>query len=211
MDEVMRIFGIIILLLSAIVASGQSAEERMAQLRDSVLIENADEQVSLQSESPRIHLGMNAGTGYSIAGGYGSGMNFYAAPVLSVPLANRLTLHAGIVASTFYPVSGHFQNEEGFPGMHSSLALFTAASYRMNERLTLHGSGIKQLVKAPLNSPFSSYPVDNLSLGATFRLGNNLTIGASVNINNRNSYYSPYFMPYGNSFGGFNPCAPFLW
>ena len=156
---------------------------------------------------------MNIGTGYSFASGYGSGMNFYAAPTLTMPVTNRLSVHAGIVASSFYPVTMGPQFEQGgMPSIYSSLALFVAASYRMNDRLILHGSGVKQLANAPINSPFSPYPIDNFSFGATFRLGDNVSIGATISVNNRNGYYNlPGFGHPGNPFGGGSPFSPFYW
>ena len=61
----------------------------------------------------------------------------------------------------------------------------------MNDRLVLHGTGIKQLVSAPV-TPFTPYPIDDLSFGATYKLGDNFTVGASVHMNNWNGYSSPW-------------------
>jgi hypothetical protein len=93
--------------------------------------------------------------------------------------------------------------ETTFPSPYTSLAVFAAASYRMNERLVLHGTGVKNLISAPY-SPFTPYPMDNFSLGATYKLGNNITIGASIQMNNGRGLYAMPFNGY-----GFQP--PYYW
>ena len=99
------------------------------------------------------------------------------------------------------------------PGSFNSLAVFVAGSYRMTDKLILHGAGIKQLVSAPV-TPYTPYPIDNLSLGATYKIGDNITIGASVNMINSSGYRMGYpASSYGN-FGNFgNPFhpTPFGW
>ena len=99
------------------------------------------------------------------------------------------------------------------PDSFNGLAIFGAASYRMNDKLILHGSGIKQLVSAPV-TPFTPYPMDNLSLGATYKLGNNITIGASINMRNYGSGNTIMGYPATSSFGSYgNPFypTPFGW
>lgn len=208
----MKIYLFIILLLTANIVMAQSAEERMMQLRDSVQIDSPAEKALSQTDKSKVRLGMNIGTGYAFSSAYGSGMNFYAAPTLSMPVTDRLSVHGGIVASTYYPVAVGQGFEQGMPSMYSSLALFAAASYRMNDRLILHGAGYKRLVNGPVNTPFSPYPIDNFSFGATFKLGDNVSIGASISVNSGNGYYnSPGFGHPGSYFGGGSPFSPFYW
>ena len=89
---------------------------------------------------------------------------------------------------------------------YSSLALFAAAAYGMSDRLILHGSGVKQLITAPV-TPFTPYPVDQLSLGATYKLGENISIGATIQMNNGMGY--DYFNPHPFNRYGIQP--PFYW
>jgi len=186
------IFGLLVMSANHLVA--QTAEESVTMLRDSVMVETDSHEAGIIKKNSGLRVGMNVGTSYAFASGYGSGMRFYAAPTLTMPVTGRLSLHAGVLASSFYPVSGKLVPETGMPAMLSSLSLFAAASYQLNDRLTLHGAGVKQLVNAPVNYPLMPYPVDNLSLGATFRLGDNVTIGASVSVRSNNGYnYIPPF------------------
>ena len=142
--------------------------------------------------------------------GYGSGMALYAAPMYTMPLSDRWSLHGGVIASQyqgFNTFPGSMPGEYFMPRSFTSLSLFAAASYRMSDRLVFHGAGIKRLVSAP-DSPFTPYPMDNLSLGATYKLGDNITIGASIHMNN-SMYGNGY---YGNPMNGYMmPTSPFGW
>jgi hypothetical protein len=142
------------------------------------------------------HWDFSVGTSYSYMKGFGSGMMFYTAPSYTLALSDRWALHGGVVASHYQGLNYTQPGEYLLPGSFSSLAIFAAASYRMSDRLIIHGAGVKQLLTAPL-TPFTPYPMDNLSLGASYKIGENLTIGASVHMRNGNGYYSN---PYGNPF-----------
>jgi len=195
-----RTVAIILILFSGLImAYGQSGEEEGTQPKTKPL-------------SWDIHLG----TGFSHMAGFGSGMIAYTAPTLNVPLNERWFLHGGIMVSHFMPVGSGFRSAgQGFQsggefgmqefgmqgsGMQrsfSTISVFGAASYRMSDRLVLHGVGVKQLATTPLPipaTPFSPYQSDRLSLGATYRLGNNVTIGASIHMQQRNGYYTTPFL-----------------
>ena len=135
---------------------------------------------------------------------------FYTAPTYTLALNDRWSLHGGVVASHYQGLNNTQAGETLLPGSFSSLAVFASASYRMSDRLVLHGTGIKQLVSAPV-TPFTPYPIDEFSLGATYKLGDNITIGASINMRS----YSGYRVGYpASSFGNFgNPFhpSPFGW
>ena len=149
------------------------------------------------------YLDFSVGTSFSYMPGYGSGMLFYAAPGYTLPLNDRWSLHGGLVASRYQGINSLWPGEDPWPSSFSSLALFVAGSYRMNDRLILHGTGFKQLLSAPV-TPFTPYPMDSYSLGATYRIGDNISIGASVRIRNGQGYYAA---PFGNPM---NP-SPFGW
>jgi hypothetical protein len=185
--------------------SAQSAEENVIRLKQEAgglsMDESADELTDPEAKKPG-HWNFSVGTSYSFMKGYGSGMMFYTAPTYTVDLSDRWSLHGGVLASHYQGLTNTMPGENLLPNSFSSLAIFASASYRMNDRLVLHGTGIKQLVSVPL-SPFTPYPIDDLSLGATYKIGHNLTIGASVHMRSGNGYYSaPFGGPYyPSSFG----------
>lgn len=201
------LIGILVFSLSSVMA--QSGEEDMIRLKQGVesvvTEERLDEQGTEESQVRTVegyqvkpgHWDFSVGTSYSYMKGYGSGMMFYTAPSYTLALSDRWSLHGGVVASHYQGLNYTGQGENLLPGTFSSLAIFGAASYRVSDRLIFHGAGVKQLIAAP-NTTVIGYPADNLSLGASYRIGDNITIGASVHMQNRNGYYSsPYF---GNPF-----------
>ena len=182
----------------------QSAEEEMLRLKqetEGVVLEEPKEELAEGEKHKPGHWNFSVGTSYSYMKGYGSGMMFYTAPSYTLSLNDRWSLHGGVVASHYQALNYTQQGEMLMPGSFNSLAIFAAASYRMTDKLILHGSGIKQLVSAPV-TPFTPYPMDNLSLGATYKLGENLTIGASINMRNYSGYGGGYYTTpsFGNPF-----------
>jgi hypothetical protein len=174
----------------------------------------ADENHQAEKEGIPGQFNMSVGTSYTYSKAYGSGMGFYAAPMYTLPLTDRWSVHGGFVASNYSGLSntmpgGEFQSTNSF----NSLAVFAAASYKMSERLILHGSGLKNLTSYPL-SPMAPGLVDNLSLGAIYKLGDNISIGASVSFNQGYAYpQSPSFggSPFGGSPFGGPYSSPFGW
>jgi hypothetical protein len=188
----------------------QSAEEEMIRLKndtgDLVSEEVTEEQAGEEkvAELKRGHWDFSVGTSFSFMKGYGSGMMYYAAPGYILPLSNRWTLQGGMIMGYYHGLNYLDTGESLWPGSYTNLAVYGAASYRMNDRLTLHGTGMKQLVEGPI-TPFTPYPMDDLSLGATYRIGKNISIGASVHMRNYNGYYAA------PTFGSpFSP-SPFGW
>ena len=198
----------------------QTGEEVMLQLRqhtEGVVMEEgteASEAEQAEGEKPKAgHWNFSVGTSYSFMKGYGSGMMFYTAPTYTLALNQRWSLHGGVVASRYQGLNYMPAGEALLPGSFNSLAVFVAASYRMNERLIIHGTGIKQLVSGPV-TPFTPSPMDNLSLGATYKLGDNITIGASINMRNYGAGNRIMGYPRNPGFGNFgNPFypSPFGW
>jgi hypothetical protein len=196
----------------------QTAEEEMLRLKqeaEGVVMEEGGETQEaelIKGEKPKPgHWNFSVGTSYSYMKGYGSGMMFYTAPSYTLSLNDRWSLHGGMLASRYQGLNYTQPVEDLLPGSFSSLAVFAAASYRMNDRLILHGTGIKQLVSVPV-TPFTPYPMDNLSLGATYKLGENITIGASIHMRNYKGFGSGYYTApsFGNFGNPFHP-SPFGW
>lgn len=167
---------------------GQSAEEKVVQMKDDLAVQE-DDTVFSGRHTP-VTWNLFLGTGYAFVPGTGSGMMFHAAPVVTLPVTGRWSFHGGVTAMRYYGLGSPLFEETGNPHVFSSLALFAAASYRMNDRLILHGTGVKQLVSAP-ETPFAA--PDHFSFGAAYRLGNNITIGATIHMNQGNRYLSSPF------------------
>ena len=173
---------------------GQSAEEEIGRLKQQtsdVVLEDASQDAS-QEAIKKGHWNFSVGTSYSYMKGYGSGMMLYTAPTYTVSLNDRWSVHGGLIASHYHGMNYTMAGENMLPNSFSGLAVFAAASYRASDRLILHGTGVKQLLTAPA-TPFTPYPIDNLSFGATYKLSNNFTIGASVHMNQGvGNYHSPW-------------------
>jgi len=197
--RILLFIGTIIFSFSSLLA--QSAEEEIIRLKQEasgLVVEEPEEEQSAEAKAG--HWNFSVGTSYSYMKGYGSGMMFYTAPSYTLALSDRWALHGGVVASYYQGLNYMPLGETALPVSFSSLAVFASASYRMSDRLVLHGTGIKQLVTGPV-TPFTPYPIDDLSLGATYRLGDNMTIGASIHMRNGNAYngYNGYHTaPFGN-------------
>ncbi len=154
---------------------GQTAEEEVIKLKQqtqAVIEEESsldEAEVSGLDKERKGSWNFSVGTSFSYMKGYGSGMGFYAAPTYTMPLNDKWALHGGIIASQYQSFNSTMPGgtpEYMMPSSFTSLSLFVAASYKMNDRLILHGSGYKRLMSAP-ESPLTPYPMDNLSLGAT--------------------------------------------
>lgn len=198
------IIGCIAILCGSTGLFGQSAEETTIRLKqESAPVIESSLQADEEQDRPKGHLGVTVGTSFSTMPGYGSGMMLYTVPSYTYPLNNRWALHGGLIAAGYQGFNTTAAGEYGFPAQFTSLALFAAASYRMNDRLVLHGAGVKQLIAAPV-TPFTPYPSDHISLGATYKLGENISIGATIHLNNGNGYYSHPFNRYGFQ-------SPFYW
>lgn len=214
MKRIISVFMVLLGVLSFVMA--QTAEEEMLRLKqeaEGVVLEEPAEELTVGEKPKPGHWDFSVGTSYSYMKGYGSGMMFYTAPSYTLSLNNRWSLHGGVIASRFQGLNYTPRGEILMPGTFNSLAVYVAGSYRMNDKLILHGTGTKQLVSAPV-TPFTPYPMDNLSLGATYKLGDNITIGASINMRNYRSGNRILGYPAGPSLGNFsNPFypSPFGW
>ena len=205
--------GIVLFSFTSLMA--QSAEEEMIRLKqeaNSVVLEEPEVEQAVGEEKKPGHWNFSVGTSYSYMKGYGSGMMFYTAPTYTLALNDRWALHGGVMASYYQGLNYMPMGESLIPASFSSLAVFVSASYRMSDRLVLHGTGTKQLLAGP-GTTVMGYPMDDLSLGATFRIGDNMTIGASVHMRNGPGYngYNGYNGYHTTPFGSpFYP-SPFGW
>ena len=140
---------------------------------------------------------MNIGTSYSFFSNYGGAMNYYAAPGFIYPINDRFSFHGGIVTGVF----SHFQapgNESAVQAIQSGYTSFYGSvSYRLNPDITFYGTGVKSLANYGQINPFYLNGYDEISFGSTVRLGENVTVGASVHFRNYkpgvNEFSSPFF------------------
>lgn len=216
--KIKYIVSICIAVLSYPALFGQTAEEEVISLKQQTQAVIDEENSMDRAELPGTdkeregHWNFSVGTSFSYMKGYGSGMAFYAAPTFTMPLNDRWSLHGGVIASQYQSFNssmpGGVAGEYMMPSSFTSLSLFAAASYKMSDRLVLHGAGYKRLISEP-ESIFTPYPMDNLSLGATYKLGENITIGASIQMNNGRYGNGYYGRPMGS--GLLMPSSPFGW
>lgn len=215
-----RLLLISLFLAGCLALTAQTSEEEVIRLKNSGTAGGGE--VSQQSEQqvPQYRTGktripgawnLSAGTNFSYFPGYGPGIGFYATPVYSVGLTERWSLHGGMMVSSFSPVSHNtdplrLQNPPAF----TSLAVFAAASYRMTENLTLHGSGMRHFSPGA-STRATSFSLNDVSMGATLKLGNNVSIGASIRMLKGYGHYfsppivgsplgSPYSYPFGSRY-----------
>ncbi len=148
---------------------------------------------------------LNIGSSFSYLPSIGSGMNMFAAPSFSMPLSKRIFMEGGIIVST-NTLPGLPSYETNFPARNfSSLAIYGTSLYQLSPRLTIYGSAIRQLVNTKLPFPYSPMNQNSFSIGSILRLGNNITVGASVNMSDNRYFYSPFpYIPAGLKSSPFN-------
>jgi len=204
------------LLFPVQVLVAQSAEDEVIRLKQSMgeqAVQANEENLeasTLEEKGLKGHWNFNVGTNFTYMHGYGSLMGLYAAPTYTLPLNDRWAVHGGLIASNYTTMGGlqmpgtEYQSTNNF----SSLAVFAAASYKMTDKLILHGSALKNLTSYPL-MPMAPGVMDNISMGATYKLGDNVSIGATVSFNQGNGYYNA--PPFGGSSFGAPYSSPFGW
>jgi hypothetical protein len=151
----------------------------------------------LEQRLQRLNWDMQLGTAFIYSPVWGSGMNYYAAPGFSMPLTKNFSFHGGVVTSVTTspymasPESGMQRSTSG------STSVYGTVAYRLNQNVTFYGTGVKNLVNFGPPTPFNYNSYDEISFGSTIKLGNNVTIGASVHFREYThpgtGYYSPWF------------------
>lgn len=193
--RILVFIGILLFQLTVLSAQSEGIEERFMQANDSLQTEE------VQAKQAGPHFGLQMGSGLSYSPVTGALPFAYVSPGLSYPLSSRLSVHGGMVFSTsFFPqTSSDFKVTGVSP--YTSLSLYTAASYRLDERLTLYGAGMKRVINLNSSTPLIEFSsVSAFSFGASYKLGNNITIGAGVVISDG---WNPY--PFAPSGTGLNP------
>jgi hypothetical protein len=173
-----------------------------------ILFAQEDEKISSPEKDklykPQYHF--NLGSSYSYFPSLGGGMNMFASPSVSVPLSKRIFVEGGIIASTsILPGFSPFEINQSVKNFNS-LAIYGSTLYQVTPKLTIYGTGIKQLMNTKLPFPNSSMNPNSFSIGSYLRLGNNITIGASINMSDNYNFDSPF-----RSGSYFMNNSPFFW
>ncbi|MGC9342641.1 MAG: hypothetical protein ACP5E3_08080 [Bacteroidales bacterium] len=139
---------------------------------------------------------MNLGTAFTYMPGYGGGMSYYAAPGFSYPINNRFSFHGGMVAGVY--TSPGIPNAEGAPEKVTSgyTIFYGTAAYHLNQNVVFYATGVKSIHSFGRMNPFFAPSYDEISFGSSIRLGNNVTIGASVHFREYSPMSGPNYSPF---------------
>jgi hypothetical protein len=143
----------------------------------------------------------SVGAGYMYSKNFGSVNSLQGSYGFSRPLNSRFSVGAGVLVSSYFPVTGFFNHSVSDFQNFSDISIYGTGSYQLNERIVLYGTGIKHLVEFGPDNPFSSHNFNEISIGTSLKLSNNISIGASVHFVDRPVYYSPSFNKGPGSFG----------
>lgn len=152
---------------------------------------------NLKTQIQKLRWDMNLGMAYSFIPGYSGGMNYYAAPGFTYPIDNRFAFHGGIITgftTSPFPLYGESAVSDINSGFTS---IYGSVSYQLNQSVVFYGTGVKSIATYGPPTPFYQPGYDEISFGSSIRLGDNVTIGASVHFRDYNSagnnFYSPFF------------------
>jgi hypothetical protein len=132
--------------------------------------------------------GVTLGSEFTVASGFGSGLNTYIAPHFSYNLNKRLSIGGGIsiIQTNYFKTRSYFQNEQsaGTTGNFTSGMIFIDGQYIVNKRLTVYGSAFKQfpITQDPLSynpySPVSSKGAQGINFNIGYKIGDHMYIQA---------------------------------
>ena len=162
--------------------------------------EQTETQPLQQGFSPDVSVSLGSSFA-SFAPGYNS-FGTFIAPEICFPVSNRFAISTGIgYSSIFYNTPGdHFSNNQ--PMQYGSIYL--SGSYKMNEKLTISGTGYKTFL---LNPPKqldekNRQSFDNRNQGVIlnldYKVTENFRINASFQFHQQNG------SPYNNMYPGYN-------
>jgi hypothetical protein len=157
-------------------------------------------------------ISIRLGTSFtSIAPGYNT-FGTFVAPEFIFPISNRFAISAGIGYSNMF-----YSSSEGFfksqPMNYGSV--YVSGSYKMNEKITISGTGYKTFLINPPdpvvenNNLFNDYSNQGMILNMDYKINENFHINASFQLHQQNG--SPYYIYPGvspspfNNMGGFTP------
>ena len=175
------------------------------------------------SGKPEFHV--MAGSEFSTASGYGSGLTEYIIPQVSYPLGKRFVVSGGIAVmnTNYFNAKPLFYNEntQGYNGNYTSVTLFASGKYFVNDRFIIGATVYKEfpaagkpLTYSPYN-PVSQQGAEGFHVNAQYKIGQHMFIEAGFGMK-RGGYdyfnsnpYSPYHSNGIGSFGGMDPFGTF--
>ncbi len=188
MKKISLIF--IIFLIFTVISYGQGDT-----LIDSLApeFENAGNDVQVNNSSHRLkpHWNVMMGSNFNYSSAFGSSTGIFVAPMVSIPLNNRLSLRGGVVAShtNLYSMG---MSEALVPFQNfNELSVFGSASYMLSENVEVYGTATRRLKELPVVPyPFMPSSPNSFTIGTNWRIGNNISIGASFTKTDR---YFPFY------------------
>jgi hypothetical protein len=161
--------------------------------RDSLAVYNS-QKVNLKPS-----LTYSVGSTFMFVPHWGTVTGFTLNPSLSIPLSQKWSVEAGIIAGRYYPALRNFSPEGAVNGAFNELSVYGSASYHINPQLTLYGIGMKQLTGT---SVFNILPKSSYAIGSTYKFSN-FSIGVSVQMSNWNDMLDP--IPFNGTKGFYSP------
>lgn len=162
-------------------------------------LEQSAEPGKLGKALQKLRWDMNLGTAYTFSPGYGGGMSYYASPGFSMPVGRKFSFHGGVTAGAVS--SPALTHSEGSMQNFSSgfTSIYGTGAYHLNQNVIFYASGVKSIHTFGKINPLFNPSYNEISFGSSIRLGENVTIGASVHFREYQS------IPYMNDF------APYFW
>ena len=153
----------------------------------------------------------SVGSTFIIVPQLGTVTGFTISPFLSIPLSPKWSIDGGIIAGRFYSALRNFNPEGAIDGAFNELSVYGSASYHISSKMTLNGTGIKQLTG---NSPLNYLPKSSYAIGSTYNFGT-FSIGVTLQMSKWNNNHSP--LPFDGTQGFYSPyeqrpgiMAPFI-
>lgn len=134
------------------------------------------------------------GSSFTYLPRYGSITGLTVSPFLRYPVTPKFSVEAGLIAGRFYPRMKNSLQESGINNSFNSLAVFGSANYQLNKRLSIYGTGIRQLAGA---MPLYNLPTSSFSFGSSLNFGN-FTVGAEIRVSDWSNPYTD--SPFGRDF-----------
>jgi hypothetical protein len=134
---------------------------------------------------PRMHYSI--GSSFTYIPRYGSVTGLTLSPIYIYPVSSKFSLEAGLIAGRYFPFMKNSSPETGINNPFNSVAVFGSARYQLNQRLSVYGTGTRQIIGT---HPLFNLPTSSFSVGSTLDFGN-FSIGAEIRMSDRNYYYSP--------------------
>jgi hypothetical protein len=184
-----------------------------AQLADVPTNPNSPVQTAT-ADTAKFKTSWNVGTSYRFSPGLGSGNSLYVAPNFRWNLNSKFKINAGLVlARNQYSYRSQYstlsnRSEIMLPSAGAGIdgAVYANTSYAVTNKLTITGSLFTDFASSPqtgMQSNGMSSNFNYMNVGLNYKLSDNVTIGASLNLAKYNPQ-SLYNMNYNNNYNLIN-------